>query len=224
MSSSVLVPVSHDCGMDSSLESVKFSGHLVRDFCWAVIAASSWISGPFDGCKSTQGCFASAPTRPMEPRSPCLVSSVVKSLLRNWPPRSECTIVFAGSHELTARNDFMRESMEYPTMRRDEQSMIAHTKSSPALVACSLISRSRFSFTCVAVKSRLCRSSSCTADPDVFPELRLGPMMLQYKMSKNLDIFQSNTKSKIKPSAASPRPVHNGGSYRLDQVQIRVIQ
>lgn len=65
------------------------------------------------------GLSLQAPTRPIEPRRPAFLRAWTYLRERNWLPRSECTVVAAGSRRQTAlRNaataseDFIRESIE----------------------------------------------------------------------------------------------------------------
>ncbi len=66
----------------------------------------------------------------------------------------------------------IRESMEYPTIRRDQTSLTAHRYGFPSPVGCSLISVSHNRFGPDAVKSRWTRSS-CTGGPGFLDSPRL---------------------------------------------------
>src|ERR1019366_2619554 len=76
------------------------------------------------GEERLHGGVAVAPTRPIEPTRLLLRSVRMEALDRNWLPRSECTTVpaelssaIALCSAVTAREAFIRSSMEWPTMR-----------------------------------------------------------------------------------------------------------
>ena len=53
-----------------------------------------------------------APVRPIDPIKPLRCNAFTNFFERNWLPRSECTIVPAGSRSAdTARDAFIRSSM-----------------------------------------------------------------------------------------------------------------
>jgi hypothetical protein len=59
----------------------------------------------------------------------------------------------------TARREVIRESIEYPTMRRESMSLMAHRYNLPSPVQCSVMSASHNSLGPLAVNLRRTRSS-----------------------------------------------------------------
>ena len=78
--------------------------------------------------------------------------------------QGEQDVGFASGQAFTAMRDFIRESIEYPTIRLENTSLMAQPYSLPSIVRCSVMSANHSSLGALAVKSRPTRSS-CTGGP-----------------------------------------------------------